>query len=942
MEVTLGLKYSPHVQRATTCWLVNSPAPQHWVTAAIAGFVGAEKHNTDQTHIRILPIPRSLHDSAAIGAVIVAGAAAKVTLEPPTTDCLPYGCLLDRVFLPIDARLEPEVSPEELQQLLSRERTYVWHPQAGLLAYEPNDILSVVDLIRPRPPQPTRFDQAQPGVLLPTRLVSLGPAEPPTMANVLQTGRDDIGTKGSDLTALPPHAGEPQPGVGANITMAGLKMLKAGLAGLNKLGSAIGSALQKGSAGGNRSSSGMGSGSNWLQQMQSWAQQRMEHLNQAFLSQREKELNRLMNLLETNPDEGLKYALPIGGDAHRGTAPPTGRLSQRNPNFNLSNLGGGGPADHWDLSWQHQQELLNRYRELANREINLGRYRRAAYIYAELLSDYQSAASTLKQGQHWREAAVLYQERLHQPLLAAECLKEGGLWTEAIELYVKLKEHEQAGDIHQRLDQQEEADAQYRLAVNACRARNDYLEAARLQEEKLDDTDAAIASLESAWPHTSQAIPGLTKLFELYGRAARHPAAAEKIKQLGQSLPFTNLLVPLVETLSRNANHYPDREVQRIAADTTRVVASRVLTQKMVTETDRVLKAVQHLAPGDRLLARDCQRFGQGRSLLPLPAPRPKPKKIPVCGRTIRLHGFAEGHYVETAATSGAAVFVAVKNRREPQVQLYRLTWREAEQLRLDWNVAESHPLLLATDPIRPNEVWLNAMGGNPFSSTVQAFGETNELPVVTRVVSRLTSALGVAMNGHGTTWIADIRDEMPTLSAIGLNGKLLQTVSLAEHLSTIDQYLTYGQPLPMFASGEHVYMGFGEQLVVHHRGLNSTTILDEPIIKITGSLPNTRRRTAVSLQQGAVLFWDDLHESGLMKFATDLQAPLLTFNRGGFVIAAWDRRCEIYSTKGNALNLVSEMELPKPAVEVISGDELMHFGVVYEDGNIDLFVIIE
>ena len=44
------------------------------------------------------------------------------------------------------------------------------------------------------------------------------------------------------------------------------------------------------------------------------------------------------------------------------------------------------------MSPSYHQELAARYRELANRELGLGRFRRAAYIYAHLLGDYVAAA----------------------------------------------------------------------------------------------------------------------------------------------------------------------------------------------------------------------------------------------------------------------------------------------------------------------------------------------------------------------------------------------------------------------------------------------------------------------------------------------------------------------------------------------------------------------
>lgn len=942
MEVTLRLKYAPHEPRPTTSWFVNSPFPKHWLKAAIDGFVGADGDRTHELKIRILPVPRSLNDRSPIGALVVAGSEAKVTLQRPSSNCLPYGSLTDRVFLPVDSRLEPEVTPSELEELLSRELTYLWHPRVGLVAYERGEILSLVDLLCSPPKNLARYDQAHPGIMLPNRLTSIGPAESPSTETILESGRDDIGTQGSNLSALPPQAGEPQPGVGTGMTFTGLKFLEASMQGLNNIGAYIKNALQSGTSPGSSSKVAQGSsGSNWLEQMQQWAQQRMDHLNQAFTSQREKEINRLMNLLATNPDEGLKYALPIGGDAHRGAARPTGQLSQRNTNFNLGNLGGGGPADHWDLSWQHQQELLTRYRELANREITLGRHRRAAYIYAELLSDYASAASALKQGKHWREAAVLYKERLSQPLTAAACLKEGGYWTEAIELYIELEEYEEAGDIYKSLDQHEEAATQYQRAVEACLLRKDHLTAAQILESKQNDVDGAIATLADAWPHTKQAVPALSRLFETYGRHAQHAAASQKIRQLAQATTYDRLAVPLVENLASNANNYPDREVQNLAADTTRVVASRILTQKIVTETDRVLKAIKQLAPEDRLLARDCLRYENNRGEHFASARIPSmPKQCPLRVRTIHLNGFAEGWSVEAAATSGSAVFAAVKSRRTKFLALYRFSWRGEEQLRLDWNVDAANTLLLTTNPIRADVAWLNVMGGQPFKSPIQSFGETNELPVVTRVESQMARALGSTMNGHGTSWLADIRGGSPTLTAIGPDRKLLHSVSLSEFQTSVDNYLTYGQPLPIFASGESVYMGFDNKFVAYQRGMSTTTLLEDSIIRITGSLPNTRRRTAVALNTGAVLFWDDFHESGVTPFATEMPAPMLTFNRGGFVIAAWNQRCEVYSTKGNAVNLIAEMDLAKPAIEVLSGDTLSQFGVVYEDGTIDLFAL--
>src|SRR5258706_6839588 len=161
---------------------------------------------------------------------------------------------------------------------------------------------------------------------------------------------------------------------------------------------------------------------------------------------RHKELHRLLHLLEKDPEAGLRHAIPMNDFAHRGLGRPGGRLGERPPDLDVNRLG-GGPADFWHVPDHLQQVLRRRYREMADRELQLGRHRRAAYIYAELLGDLVSAAHALKQGQLYREAAVIYEEHLHNPLEAARCLADGGLLLEAIERYEKLERWLEAADL---------------------------------------------------------------------------------------------------------------------------------------------------------------------------------------------------------------------------------------------------------------------------------------------------------------------------------------------------------------------------------------------------------------------------------------------------------------------------------------------------------------
>ena len=198
-----------------------------------------------------------------------------------------------------------------------------------------------------------------------------------------------------------------------------------------------------------------------------------------------------MDMLNKDPDQGLQYALPLDGASApgRGFAKPTSRLIRRLVDFTLRSR--SVPADPWFVSASMRQNLAARYRELADREIRLGRHRRAAYIYASLLGDWGASAAALKAGGYYREAATLYQERLKRPFDAAVCLEEGGAWDEAISIYEKLGLHEKVGQLYRKLEQHENADRAYQAAIAWHVQHGDIMAAARLWEVELRQPEEA-------------------------------------------------------------------------------------------------------------------------------------------------------------------------------------------------------------------------------------------------------------------------------------------------------------------------------------------------------------------------------------------------------------------------------------------------------------------
>jgi tetratricopeptide (TPR) repeat protein len=196
----------------------------------------------------------------------------------------------------------------------------------------------------------------------------------------------------------------------------------------------------------------------------------------------------------------LKYALPLTGGQGIGNAPPASNLAKRDTDFTLGNLQRGSSGAPWVIDWQKHYDLSRQYREAANRELRLGRFRRAAYICAELLKDFREAANVLRPGKHFREASVLYLKHLGDPLEGARSLRDGGFLLEAIAIYENRNQYETVAELYAQLGNEPENERFYRLAVSRCVAHGHTIKAAILLERHLLSPDEAIVLLQKTWP----------------------------------------------------------------------------------------------------------------------------------------------------------------------------------------------------------------------------------------------------------------------------------------------------------------------------------------------------------------------------------------------------------------------------------------------------------
>jgi tetratricopeptide (TPR) repeat protein len=252
-----------------------------------------------------------------------------------------------------------------------------------------------------------------------------------------------------------------------------------------------------------------------------WAASKLAGISQELEQLRNRELHRLIEMLDSDPERGLRHALPLDGPLGRGRLAPGAKLGARDTRFDLARVGGGGGRDHWDVPAEIRRRLLARYRVLALREQRLGRFQRAAYIHAELLGDLSAAATVLKEGRFFAEAAALYRDHLHQPRAAAECFVAGGFFTEAIAIFEKERAFLELGDLHRWLENEPAAEIAFRKAVEVKVGALDFTAAAVLLEERLRAPDEALALLGNGWPDSPQAALCLAAEFTLLGHLGR-------------------------------------------------------------------------------------------------------------------------------------------------------------------------------------------------------------------------------------------------------------------------------------------------------------------------------------------------------------------------------------------------------------------------------------
>ena len=545
----------------------------------------------DLTTTFVLPVPSSRADRTPLGAVVVLPIGVVPHRHHRATPWRRYG---ERWFVPADSELWPPLAEAELAQLAG-ERWLVWHPAAGLVAFAADERLPVAALLQVARDD-AAWDRAVPGLVAVARLTSVSPERPPTVLELFASEQRTIGSQSP--SELPPLPDEPPP--------------KRILPSPRPLGTASLDLFARGLLHLFTDPNATRQATGWWQRVLQWASNRLGQraaTPTADQERRAREIRRLLELLDRDPERGLRHALPLGGPEGRGLAPPSNLLGERSPDFSLGALAGGGPVDSWHVDPETQRQLRQRYREIANAEIRRGNHRRAAYILAHLLGDLHAAAQCLRDGGQFREAATLYGERLGQHEQAAACLVAGGWLGEAAAVFERLGQWEKVGDLRLMQGQSEGAAEAYGREHSRRVATGDVLGAAMLRAEKLFDVPGALATLAE---HAR--LAGDARSFAAWLALLQRTGGDEQVRRELQQRFVTGALPANVElrVVSAFAPRAKHPQLRALLRDRGRIALAHRLAQPggMAADAMAVLRALP-LSPNDAVLGRDLRQVMQ-------------------------------------------------------------------------------------------------------------------------------------------------------------------------------------------------------------------------------------------------------------------------------------------------------------------------------------------
>lgn len=912
-----------------TAWCLPGAEAEHWIDEITRWQL------KDESALRLYVLPASIRSREPAGLFVIPAAGDVPQVRP---SALGFCCTGRALYVPVDARLLPAVTPTEADAVNSYSGALVYHPGLGAIGFDAGDVFTLGDLLIPPPERIEEWTAPLPGIAPLPRLQSVL-VKAPSLESLFGEDSRDIGSDPAPEFQHP-AAGEapdkapakPPSKAASALAMPFLWLAQKFVQSLPRTG---------------------GQRTIW-NDLEDWVNRKLSGPERSLGEDRNRALQRLLEELKNNPDEGLKHALPLTGSGmHRGTAPPSSKLGTRAPNFDLGRLGGGRAIDAWDVSQQHQQELRRQYMELASREVQLGRHRRAAYIYAELLGDLSTAAIVLKNGGHHAEAAVIFRDHLHRPLEAAECFALGGQIAEAVKLYEEGRRWDKLASLYGELGEEKKMREAYQTWIAELVRADDLLQAASLTLNELQDRPGALKLLEGAWPTSRLAMNCIERALELRGAAGEHHEAT----RLLESLPHHHDASKMQQMLSVYGNlqrTYPDRTVKARAEDLGRREIARLLPTVPDGQRNTLMRLLQCLSPADTLLARDGRRHLDEHQSSRRPALPQRNAKIAPAGRVDLVAIFSaslpwkkQGLKVVQATAVHDSFCLLAYDAKLPRLLGLHAGFREASTARLiEWNLpsddwsAAPLPLLVAARntrrflvhlPQTPTVMHLHTLPGSVSTDPQVEIGTPGWLT---------DPIWAAAYDANGYLWALRLTRVGWRLSQFSPQG----TISNDRLVEGLDDLPMPTTPLPMVVTATHVVLAAVNRVILMPLGGTPQRAFEEitfeaPVRSLVPAPAWSSPRVAVAAGAEAHVLWLGGAQPHAMLVASDLEPTAVTSftNDGALHVISGSQGTIVLANHTGSIQRW-QFDLPRRISAVMPCADLWTFATLDEESTLTLW----
>jgi len=842
------------------------------------------------------------------------------------------------LWIASDSQLSPSLPEERLLSMLPADMVCVWLASTGLIGFEPSDRWQLHDLVTlPATFAPEQAWHSPPDtVMLPQRLSGFSLQRAPDWQAMFH---DESQTIGNQSDAL---------GQGSDPSLTG----------------PFQSFVRKLIARLRRKPEDATPPATGSDEQRSWLNEKWQQMlaSKWLESKRDAQLQKLVDMMDRNPDHALQYALPLGGDgSFRGLSTPGSELTSQRPDFSLGGLGGdGGPADLWQIDNGMRVQLQHAYRRQANRESALGRHRRAAYIYAHLLGDYASAARVLEVGEYWSEAAELYARKLRRPNDAARCHVAAGQFAAAAEIHEQQNDYVAAAEVWQRTGDESRAKNLFQQAVRRHIANGKPILAAGLLDSRLQAREEATELLIQQWPGGHEPARALKQVFDWWAEAGQHDRTRELLSELTQTPQADSLTLATIT--ADLATRYPDHAVRQLAADRCRVAVASGNQQASPYEMQQRMAQLRRLASDDVLLDRDVTRYLHRQPQVAPPrraissGGQSSTAEIPYLGK-VGLP--AAERYLKAHMVRGELLAVGTAGYKLQVVRLADLAGEtprhETCQLQLGQPLALAHHCAIhtATDHVRTRiEMYFGGSTPVYFRSEPipSPFQETPWWLATPTTLANIHDGGRVAVDSSGVVWTLAASDEGLVLREIHPPANSVQSYAMSEPLHT---YLRASPLLhadaPSSIQTENLHLtcvdstplAVVDNLVcaIKHGVVDVRESIPGSVHGIAASLPHTRRRLALAHASGVALWWmDNRPASSLQIIERGEPHQHVAFLHGARLAAIAGRQLTLYQVRTDLAKRVGQATLrAKPIVELLSLSAEC-CGVLYADGTLDRY----